>query len=158
VGFRYFNVYGPRQDPRGPYAAVISIWVNALLHGQALKIYGNGKQTRDFVYVGDVVEANLRAALIDTENKSAVFNIGTGVPTDLMTLATCLQQALKELRPELQFLPAQFLGARTGDIEFSYCDPRLAQYDLGFKAKVHLAEGIKETIIDLLQPVKTISI
>ncbi|MCC6608186.1 MAG: NAD-dependent epimerase/dehydratase family protein [Burkholderiales bacterium] len=90
LGLRYFNVYGPRQDPRSPYAGVISKWAAALAEGAPVRIFGDGKQTRDFVYVGDVAQVNLRAL---AATATGVCNVGTGTSVTLLELLATLERA-----------------------------------------------------------------
>ena len=136
VALRYFNIYGPRQDPNGDYAAVIPKFVHRLKAGQAPLIYGDGQQTRDFVYVGDVVRANL----LTCEHPQAsghVFNIASGRATSLIDLAEILGGLAGSIAP-------QFAPAREGDIRHSRGDGTYAQALLGFKPSVTLHEGLQQ--------------
>jgi UDP-glucose 4-epimerase len=100
ISLRYANVYGPRQDPAGD-AGVISIFLEALSRGKPLPIFGDGKDTRDYVYVGDIVEANI--AGLDTE-QNAVLNIGSGVETSVLDLVRMIEE-VTGIEPETEFLP-----------------------------------------------------
>jgi len=138
VCLRYFNVFGPRQDPSSPYSGVISIFMDRAVAGRAPVIYGDGEQTRDFVYVQDVVAANLRAA---TEKAAAgqVFNIGTG---RTITVNSLWQSVAKlagiALSPEYQ-------AARDGDILHSVAAIDAARRLLGFAPKVRFEDGLADT-------------
>lgn len=133
VCLRYFNVYGPRQQAHSPYSGVISIFSRNFLEGKPSTIYGNGLQTRDFVYVKDVVRANLLAATGGKEIVGRVFNIGTGLAISIKDLASLLG------------VPAEatvYGPPRPGDIRESVSDPGLSKNVLGFQATVTLEEGL----------------
>ncbi len=133
VGLRYFNVYGPRQRADNPYSGVISIFAHNVLEGHPSTIHGDGLQTRDFVYVKDVVRANLLAATGGKEIVGRVFNVGTGRATSIKDLALLLG------------VPAEAMvygPPRPGDIRESVADPRLSETFLGFQAAVSLEEGL----------------
>ena len=138
TALRYFNVYGPRQRPDSNYAAVIPIFVRSLVAGQTITIYGDGKQSRDFIFVKDVVRANLLAA--EAEAVGGVFNICTGHETSLVDLL----EELSELSPTTP--QVRFDTPRTGDIYRSAGCPDKATKMLGFKARTTIAEGLKQTI------------
>jgi nucleoside-diphosphate-sugar epimerase len=138
VCLRYFNVFGPYQNPRGGYAAAIPLFVTALLGGKQPTIYGDGGQSRDFVYVANVVAANLLACGSEAAI-GGVFNIGTGEETSLLTLLTTLGE-LAGLEIEPTFAPP-----RAGDILRSYGDITQAATILGYRPTVGLAEGLRET-------------
>jgi UDP-glucose 4-epimerase len=139
VALRYFNVFGPRQDPSGPYAAVIPLFIKAILAGQRPTIFGDGQQTRDFTYVENVVQANLLAA----EAKNAggqVFNVGNGVAISLLDL-------LRELNAILgTSVQPVFRPARAGDVRDSLADVSHAQQLLGYRPAVDLPEGLRRTV------------
>ena len=135
AGCRFFNVYGPRQDPASPYSGVISIFFDRLGQGLPVKIFGDGGQTRDFIYVADVVDALLKA--MDRRPADApVFNVCTGRATSILDLARTIAEA-RGARLESRFEPA-----RAGDIRASLGDPVLAAEILGFSAGTTLAEGL----------------
>jgi nucleoside-diphosphate-sugar epimerase len=135
VALRYFNIYGPRQDPNGDYAAVIPKFVYRLKAGQAPLIYGDGQQTRDFVYVGDVVRANLLACE-QPQASGHVFNIASGQATSLLDLAEILGGLAGPI-------PPQFAPAREGDIRHSRGDGAYAHTLLGFQPNMQLHEGLQ---------------
>lgn len=135
VALRYFNVYGPRQDPASPYAAVIPRFLAALRGGVAPTIYGDGEQTRDFVSVADVVEANLRAATAPGV-AGRVYNVASGAAVTLNALLATLADLL-----DADVAPV-YEPARAGDIRHSAADVSAARDDLGFVSRVSLAEGL----------------
>jgi UDP-glucose 4-epimerase len=139
VSLRYFNVYGPRQSPDSPYAAVIPLFIRGLLNGKSPMIHGDGRQTRDFVFVEDVVQANLLAA--DREEVSGeVFNIGGGKSVSILEMAQHLQQLIEDGPPPV------FGPPRAGDIRFSEADLSLAEKSLGYRPIIDLKEGLKITV------------
>jgi UDP-glucose 4-epimerase len=140
VALRYFNVFGPRQDPSGPYAAVIPIFIKSILTGSRPTIFGDGQQTRDFTYVENVVQANLKAAAAPTEACGRVFNVGNGEAVSLLGLL----QSLNELMDTA--IEPFFKPARTGDVRDSLADISLAQSILGYRPTVDLRAGLKPTI------------
>jgi nucleoside-diphosphate-sugar epimerase len=137
VSLRYFNVYGPRQDPQSEYAAVIPKFITRLLNHQAPLIFGDGKQTRDFVYVRDVVQANLLAMQGST---TGTFNIGSGERIDLNTLARTLADLIEV------DIPPVFEKPRSGDIRDSVSDITAAKKSLGYRTEYSLDRGLAETI------------
>lgn len=139
VALRYFNVYGPRQRPDSMYAAAVPIFARRLLDGKPITIYGDGGQTRDLVYVGDVVRANILAS----EHPAApgqVFNICTGDEIRVIALV----EVLMDLFPNA---PApEFAPARPGDIYRSLGNPAKAEKILGFKAQTSLEDGLRAVV------------
>ena len=134
VSLRYGNVYGPRQDPHGE-AGVVAIFMNLLRGGGTPRIFGDGTQTRDYVYVGDVVAATLAAA----GHGGGVFNIGTGVETSVLDLYACIQRASGiERAPE-------FANARPGELQRSVLNASLARSELGWERQRSLDQGLTET-------------
>ncbi len=136
VCLRYFNVYGPRQDPSSPYSGVISIFTDRLRAGRRPMIYGDGEQTRDFVYVADVVEANLRAAVSDRA-PGEVVNIATGHSVTLNRLLETLCRLLG--RP----FEADHLTERAGDIHDSAASIDKARELLGWQPRFDLEQGLR---------------
>lgn len=136
VSLRYFNVFGPRQDPHSQYAAVIPKFFQAFREEKSPTIYGDGEQTRDFTFVGDVVAANLSAAKISNA-QGQVYNIAGGVAISINQLATKIAQIVgTSLRPTYE-------PARAGDIKHSLADISRAKADLHFDPKVDLDEGLR---------------
>lgn len=134
VALRLANVYGPRQDPHGE-AGVVSIFLSKLRDGETAKIFGNGSQTRDYVYAGDVARAMLAA----TERDGGVYNIGTGVETSVTELYALCQQAAGVA------IPAQAAEPRLGELQRSVLDNGLAARELGWRPAVQLPEGLRAT-------------
>jgi UDP-glucose 4-epimerase len=134
VALRFGNVYGPRQDPHGE-AGVVAIFFGLLRGGGTPKIFGDGRQTRDYVFVGDVAQATLAAVGHD----GAVFNIGTGVETSVIDLfAACRAVAGVDVEPE-------HAAARAGELQRSVLDPGLAAGVLGWRSETSLEEGLRAT-------------
>jgi UDP-glucose 4-epimerase len=145
VGLRFFNVFGPRQDPTSPYSGVISIFCDRLRAGRGITIFGDGGQTRDFVYVGDVVRALMLAmrhcsAGRPISRESAVFNVCTGRSTSVLELARTIA-FLCGREPEIDFAPP-----RSGEIRVSLGDPSRAAAILGFEASTDLRTGLSRTL------------
>jgi nucleoside-diphosphate-sugar epimerase len=139
VALRYFNVYGPRQNPQSEYAAVLPRFITACLAGRAPTIYGDGEQTRDFVFVGDVVEANLLAAE-SPKAMGAVVNVAGGRRISLNELLGAIQQvAGTQLTP-------QHGAARSGDVRHSLASLAQAEALLGFRPRTPLLDGLAVTI------------
>jgi UDP-glucose 4-epimerase len=139
VILRYFNVYGPRQDPTSPYSGVISIFADKFGQRQTPTIYGDGEQTRDFVYVGDVAQANLLAAATPAA-AGRIFNIGHGQPIRIDTL-------FRQLAGWFQVnIEPKYALPRSGDVLHSYADTTQAHQILGWQAKVSLNEGLQHLL------------
>ena len=140
VTLRYGNVYGPRQDPHGE-AGVVAIFCGKLLAGQRPVIYGDGRQTRDYTYVGDIVAANLAAAAHPEAH--GAYNIGTGTESTVIDVLSALRKAagLDEGGLEPEFAPA-----RTGELQRSSLDVTRARAELGFTADTDLVAGMKPTL------------
>jgi UDP-glucose 4-epimerase len=140
VTLRYGNVFGPRQDPLGE-AGVIAIFCGRLLAGERPKIFGDGRQTRDYTYVGDIVAANLAAAA--HPEASGTYNVGTGVESSVLEVLGALREAAGV--PEGEFEPA-FAPARTGELQRSSLDVSRARAELGFTADTSLHDGLAHTL------------
>lgn len=139
VCLRYFNVYGPRQDPASPYSGVISIFAKRMLNGLVPLVHGDGLQTRDFVSVYDVVAANMLAHQVESA-RGQVYNIGSGRRSSLMDLLTALNAVLSS---DIQ---AEFVEARAGDVRDSLADISKAQSELGYRPSMDLQRGLREVI------------
>ena len=139
VTTRYFNVFGPRQDPTSPYSGVISLFIKALIDGTPPVIYGDGGQTRDFTYVGNVVDGVLRAA--ETPAASGeVFNVATSTRVSLNELLDTLRKIIgSDVQPI-------YKDVRAGDVRHSQADINKAKQVLGYQPKVGLEEGLRETV------------
>lgn len=147
VGLRYFNVFGARQDPDGPYAAVIPRWARAMLRGEACRINGDGETSRDFCFVANAVQANLRAALtLETEAVNQVYNVAVGERTTLNQLHACLLALLRE-RGALDSAPTPVRGDfRPGDVRHSQADISKARRLLGYEPTHDVRAGLRETL------------
>ena len=134
VSLRYANVYGPRQDPHGE-AGVVAIFLGRLASGEAPPIFGDGRQTRDYVYAGDVARATLGVV----GRQGGVFNVGTGVETSVVELyALCRRVAGSEL-------PAEHVPRRLGELQRSVLDASLAERELGWRPETGLEDGLRRT-------------
>ena len=141
VALRYFNVFGPRQDPSSPYSGVISIFTDCTRQGRQPAIYGDGEQTRDFVYVSDVVEANMRACSAANAAGNA-YNVATG---STVTINELLQTIC---RLEGQTFNPSYQPAREGDIRHSCADISCIARDLDWQPQVGFEEGLKILLAD----------
>ena len=152
VGLRYFNVFGPRQDPDGPYAAVIPKWIAAMLGGAAVDVYGDGETSRDFCFIDNVVQANLRAALIDAEAGHSVYNVALGGRATLNDLFESIRAGLNRSGHAYALEPV-YKAFREGDIRHSQADVSRIAEAIGFVPQVSLGEGMARTISWYLQNV-----
>lgn len=142
TSFRFFNIYGPRQDPSSPYSGVISIFVDRLMRSKPVAVYGDGMQTRDFVYVADLVEL-LARAIHGKEGKGGVFNVGTGKRYSLLELLACLEK-LSGKKIERLHQPA-----RTGDILHSCADVSRLSSIFGDVPSTPFEQGLKKLLASL---------
>jgi len=140
VALRYFNVFGPRQDPTSEYAAVIPRFISILQRGESPVIYGDGQQSRDFTYVADAVEANLRAIRAGDGAMGEVFNAAAGRRVSLLELLEMLGRIVGR-EPAPRFEPP-----RAGDVRHSQADPGRALALLGWSARVGMEEGLRRTV------------
>ncbi len=145
VGLRYFNVFGPRQDPEGAYAAVIPRWFAAMLGDQPVHIYGDGETSRDFCYVQNVVQANLLAALAGQDGQADVYNIAAGHRTSLNQLFQLINQTLTEHGHRYDRQP-QYGDFRVGDVRHSHADIDRAIKRLGYQPTHDVKQGLAETL------------
>ncbi len=142
IGLRYFNVFGPRQDPNGAYASVIPAWIGALLRGETAYVNGDGSAARDFCHIDNVVQANLLAATVsDPEAIGEAYNIALGDQTSLLELFEMISDimGLKGARPVHR-------EPRRGDLQFSRADTSKAERLLGYRPSVRIMEGLKKTV------------
>lgn len=150
VGLRYFNVFGPRQDPNGPYAAVVPRWLELLKQRKSVVIYGDGSTSRDFCYIKNVVQANLRAALVNSDNPiiNEVVNIACAETTSLVDLEYMLRKRVAEhLGLSASDLPPpRFEPFRKGDIKHSLANIDRAKSALGYVPLYSVAQGIEELV------------
>ena len=119
IGLRYFNVYGPRQDPTGAYAAVIPKWIDALINQNEVFINGDGETSRDFCFVRNVVDANIRSALSKPESRDTVYNVACGEQTTLNQLFTVLRDRVAETLPPVADAQPTYRDFREGDVRHS---------------------------------------
>ncbi len=151
VGLRFFNVFGPRQDPEGAYAAVIPCWIDAMARGGTVFINGDGENTRDFCFVRDVVQALLLASLTgNAEAFGRAFNVGLGAATSLNELNALLRALVAEQTGRAVPGPV-YRDFRPGDIRHSCADTSLVVNALGFQPEFSVAEGLSETIASVLR-------
>lgn len=139
VCLRYFNVFGPRQDPSSPYSGVISIFAERMLQGVAPTIFGDGGQSRDFVYVDNVVEANMRACTAPGA-AGRIYNIGCERSVSILDLVAALNEVLGTAHEPV------FKPTRAGDVRVSLADITRARAELGYEPVVYFAEGLQRTI------------
>lgn len=139
VGLRYFNIFGPRQNPNGPYAAAIPIFITALMEGRSPNIYGDGNQTRDFTFVENVQQANIKALFADDKVNGQVFNIAAGGRTTVNELYNILATlAASIIKPSYQ-------PSRKGDVKDSNASVEKAKEYFGYAPEVNFSEGIETT-------------
>lgn len=146
IGLRFFNVFGPRQDPSSPYSGVISVFADRVLNGRELTIFGDGEQVRDFIYVGDVVRCACAAMTGAVVRSPEVYNVCTGRPTSVRSLADTIS-VLSGSTPRLRFE-----SPRTGDIRVSLGDGSKAGRDLDFRSTVSFEDGLRLTLAALRSP------
>ncbi len=138
---RYFNVFGPRQNPKSQYAAVVPLFIEAVRQGQSPVVYGDGGQTRDFIFVGDVVRANLQCCRAPAAAAGGVYNIAWGRRMTIRELAETVAQTMG--RPDLK---ARHEAPRPGEIRDSQADATRAQTILGWTPQIPFPEGLKRTV------------
>jgi UDP-N-acetylglucosamine/UDP-N-acetylgalactosamine 4-epimerase len=146
IGLRYFNVFGPRQDPNGAYAAVIPKWAAAILAGETVYINGDGQTSRDFCYVANAVQANLLAGTVqDAAAVNQVYNVAVGDQTDLQRLHGLLLLALRQQHPALPGKAPVHRDFRAGDVRHSRADIGKARRLLGYAPEFDIAAGLQPT-------------
>jgi UDP-N-acetylglucosamine 4-epimerase len=147
IGLRYFNVFGPRQDPKGLYAAVIPLWTQSMLRDEAIEIFGDGSTTRDFCYIANVVQANLLAATADLKtNRHELLNVAVGRRTSLNELFAMLRSLLPPDRPRRAAGQPVHRDFRPGDIRHSQADITKARQLLGYTPSHTVEEGLREAL------------
>jgi UDP-glucose 4-epimerase len=139
VSLRYFNVFGPRQDPMSAYAAVIPKFISLALENKPLEIHGDGLQSRDFSYIDNVVSANM-LAMKAKDSSGGVFNIACGEKYTILDIAETIGKAINK-KPEYKYFPA-----RVGDVKHTLADISKAKKNIGYKVKVNFSEGMQRTI------------
>lgn len=146
IGLRYFNVFGPRQDPHGAYAAVIPQWVAALIEGRTLYINGDGETSRDFCFIDNVVQANLLAAMAGPDAANQVYNVALNERTSLNQLHEMMRSLLVSQFPHLENHKPEYVGFRAGDVRHSQADITKAATLLGFEPTHRIGEGLEQAM------------
>lgn len=145
IGLRYFNVFGPRQDPNGAYAAVIPKWINLMLNQQEVIINGDGTTSRDFCYIENAVQANILAAVARPEAHNNIYNVAVGDRTSLNELVHLLQKSLKEFNFNYTKDPI-YQSFREGDVLHSMADISKAKLILGYDPEFNVESGLLKTL------------
>jgi UDP-N-acetylglucosamine 4-epimerase len=143
IGLRYFNVYGPRQSVDGPYSAVIPLWAAAAIKGEPIQVFGDGSTTRDFCYIGDVVQANILAATADLVGQHHVFNVGSGHETSLNQLHAAIHHSLGV---DVANRRVEYRSFREGEVRHSKASVNLIESTMGFRSETSLGDGLKATV------------
>lgn len=145
IGLRYFNVFGPRQDPQGAYAAVVPKWFASLLSEQPVYINGDGETSRDFCYIANVVQVNVLAATTqNAEAANQIYNVALGDRTTLNDLFYAIQQLIAEKKPGLKLSPPVYRDFRAGDVRHSQADIAKARERLGYAPAYRVQQGLAE--------------
>jgi UDP-N-acetylglucosamine/UDP-N-acetylgalactosamine 4-epimerase len=150
TGLRYFNVFGPRQDPNGAYAAVIPKWTAAMIGGEEVVINGDGQTSRDFCYVANAVQANLRAAMAPEDIQGEVFNVAVGDRTTLLELFGMIRDGLREHQVHYALEP-RMADFRPGDVKHSQADIAKGRRLIGYEPTHSVATGMTEALPWYLQ-------
>ena len=145
IGLRYFNVFGPRQDPDGAYAAVIPKWINLMLNHQEIFINGDGSTSRDFCYVKNAVQANILAAFANSDANNNIYNIAFGDRTSLNELVEMLRESLKKNDFHYE-KESKYQDFRKGDVLHSLADITKAKLNLGYDPQYSVKLGLQDTI------------
>lgn len=146
TGLRYFNVFGPRQDPQGAYAAVIPLWTAAMIAGDTLFINGDGETSRDFCFVDNAVQANILAALAQGEASGEVYNVACNARTSLNQLKDMIYSSLQKFDDDVQAPEVVYRDFRAGDIQHSQADIAKAEKLLGFEPSHQIGQGIDQAM------------
>jgi UDP-N-acetylglucosamine 4-epimerase len=147
IGLRYSNVFGPRQDPEGAFAAVIPKWINSMINGEPVYILGDGKASRDFCYVSNVVQANLLAGYLSSEEAvNQIYNIAVGDRTNLNELYLQIKKNLLSSFPDLENTKPVYRESRAGDIQHSLASIDKAKEKLGYEPTHKLGRGLDMTV------------
>jgi UDP-N-acetylglucosamine/UDP-N-acetylgalactosamine 4-epimerase len=146
IGLRYFNVFGPRQNPEGPYAAVIPLWINSILSNEKVFINGDGSNSRDFCFIENVIQANLLAAISSTWAFGHVFNIAYGEQTTLLQLYDLIAREIKALDGDVKLIAPEHRPDRPGDIPHSLADVSFAKKIIDYDPVISVREGMKATV------------
>lgn len=146
IGLRYFNVFGPRQDPEGPYAAVIPRWLTSLLRGGEVYVHGDGETSRDFCYVENAVQANILAAVAGGDAVNQVYNVASAERTTLNELFVLLRALVAEVEPDAARAKPIYRDFRPGDVRHSLADISKARELLGYEPAHSVRDGLARTM------------
>jgi UDP-N-acetylglucosamine 4-epimerase len=146
IGLRYFNIFGPRQDPNGAYAAVIPLWIAALIRDQPLQINGDGETSRDFCFIENVIQANLLAATAKKDAVNQVYNVALNDRTSLNQLHEMMRLLLLDKFPHVHDHRPKYVDFREGDVRHSQADISKAKNMLGFEPTHRINEGLKQAM------------
>lgn len=147
IGLRYFNIFGPRQDPNGAYAAVIPLWISALINNQVLRINGDGETSRDFCFIDNVIQANILAALAQNpEAINQIYNVALNDCTTLNQLYEMMRPLLQKKFSHVLHHRPQYFDFREGDVRHSQADISKAMRLLGYKPTHRINEGLKQAM------------
>jgi UDP-N-acetylglucosamine 4-epimerase len=159
IGLRYFNVFGPHQNPDGAYAAVIPKWISAMLKSEPLFINGDGETSRDFCFVANVIQANLLAATVEqSQALNQVYNVAVGDRTTLNELHALIKSELHLRRPELQVQPPEYHDFRAADVRHSLASIEKAERLIGYRPTHTIQKGMKEAMDWYVRDLTPISI
>ncbi|MBA3341810.1 MAG: SDR family oxidoreductase [Gemmatimonadaceae bacterium] len=157
VGLRYFNIFGPHQDPNGPYAAVIPKWTAAMLQRETVYINGDGETSRDFCYIANAVQANLLAGAADRPGANGVYNVAVGERTTLNELYLMIKTEIEARVPGLRIAEPQYRDFREGDVRHSLACIDRARAELGYEPTHRAAAGMKEAMEWYLRDMAAVS-
>ena len=146
IGLRYFNIFGRRQDPDGPYAAVIPKWIASMVNNDSVYINGDGESSRDFCYVDNAIQMNILAATAADEAANQVYNVALQERTSLNELYEAIRGLLEPRFPHLKHSKAEYRGFRAGDVRHSLADISKAKTLLGYEPSHRIAAGLKEAM------------
>nr|QOS23443.1 UDP-N-acetylglucosamine 4-epimerase [Vibrio parahaemolyticus] len=146
IGLRYFNVFGPRQDPNGAYAAVIPKWTASMIKGEEVFINGDGETSRDFCFIDNTVQMNILAAIADDSAKDDVYNVALGDRTTLNELYESIQKSLLSCDSTLKLLQPSYREFRVGDVRHSQADITKSKVKLGYDPKYRIQDGIDKAM------------
>ncbi len=159
IGLRYFNVFGPHQNPDGAYAAVIPKWISAMLKNEPLFINGDGETSRDFCFIANVIQANILAAMVEKPQAlNQVYNVAVGDRTTLNELHALIKSELSIRLPELQVLPPQYRDFRAADVRHSLASIEKAERLLGYRPTHTIQEGMNEAMGWYVQDLTLVSL
>jgi UDP-N-acetylglucosamine 4-epimerase len=148
IGFRYFNVFGPRQDPNGPYAAVIPKFISLMMNGETPQIFGDGEQSRDFTHISNVINGNIRALTIENvdEINGKAINLAFGGSTTVNQLFYGIRDTIALSNTNVKEINPSYQSKRLGDILHSHADISIAKLELGFVPGIGIDEGLQKTV------------